>query len=304
MSASPPTLHLPPSLETTRSLHRRRLLTWAGTGAAALALPAHAQPGGPRLVTVGGALTEIVYLLGAQTQLVGTDTTSLYPPEALKTPKVGYLRALSAEGLLSLRPDAVVTTSEAGPPVVLAQLRQAGVKLQVIPADHDWREVPAKVQAVGRAAGREPQGRELQARLEAEWADTLRQVAAGGARPPRVLFVLAHAATPQAAGEATAADAVVRYAGGTNCLAGFQGYRPLNAEALASAAPDVVLTTTQGLQAQGGADRFWARPELALIPAHRRRALVAMDALELLGFGPRMPQAVRALNAEFRRWMA
>ncbi len=69
----------------------------------------------PRIVSVSGATTEIVYALGAEKQLVGTDTTSLFPAAALQTPKVGYMRQLSAEGLLSLKPDAVIGTTEAGP---------------------------------------------------------------------------------------------------------------------------------------------------------------------------------------------
>jgi len=287
------------------SAGRRAVLQLAGAGAAALAWPARAQPAaGPRLITVGGAITEIVYLLDAQAQLVGTDTTSLYPPAAQKTPKVGYMRALSAEGLLSLKPDAVITTNEAGPPVVLDQVRSAGVNVEVIPADHSWSEVQAKVQAVGRAAGREAQARALQQRLDAEWAAVQQRVAAANGRKPRVLFVLSHSANPQVSGEKTAAHAVIQYAGGVNCLSGFQGYRPMNAEALASAAPDIVLTSTQSLEAHGGADKFWERPELALTPAYRRRALVTLDALLLLGFGPRMPQAVRETHEKFLAWMA
>ena len=70
----------------------------------------------------------------------------------------------------------------------------------------------------------------------------------------------------------------------------------MTAEGMAGAAPEVILTSEQSLEAHGGAQRFWERPELALTPAYRRRALVAMDALLLLGFGPRLPQAVRQLH--------
>ena len=103
-----------------------------------------------RIVSLGGALTEVVYLLGAQGQLVGTDTTSLFPEAALKTAKVGYMRQLSAEGLLSLKPDAVVGTTEAGPPVVLDQVRSAGVRVELVAADHSWDEVRRKVALVRR----------------------------------------------------------------------------------------------------------------------------------------------------------
>ena len=255
----------------------------------------------PRLVTVSGAITEVVYLLGAQEQLVGTDTTSLYPLAAQKTPKVGYMRQLSAEGLLSLKPDAVIATTEAGPPVVMDQIRSAGVKVELVEADHSWAEVQRKVAAVGRAAAREAQAAELQAKLDVEWAVVLQGVAKTQGKKPRVLFVLSHGASPQVAGEKTAADAVIRFFGGFNVMSGFNGYRPMTAEAMAAAAPDVILTSTQGIEAIGGVDKLWARPELALTPAYKRRAspgaLVHMDALQLLGFGPRLPQTVREMHA-------
>ena len=98
-------------------------------------------------------------------------------------------------------------------------------------------------------------------------------------------------------GDKTAASAIIAYAGGVNALAGsFDGYRPMTAEAMASAAPDVILTSTQSIEAHGGIDKFWQRPELALTPAYKKRALVTMEASQLLGFGPRLPAAVREIH--------
>lgn len=280
-----------------------RLLGASSVGATALplSLPLFAQePKLPRLVTVSGAITEVVYLLGAEGQLVGTDTTSLYPAAARATPKVGYMRQLSAEGLLSLKPDAIIATNESGPSVVLDQVRGAGVKVEIIEADHSWSEVQRKVQAVGRAAAREAQARELQAKLDAEWGQVQQRVAAAAkGRKPRVLFVLSHSASPQVSGEKTAAHAVIGFAGGVNALGGFQGYRPMTAEAMASAAPDVILTSTQSIEAHGGVDKFWQRPELALTPAFKKRSLITQDALLLLGFGPRTPAAIAELHEKF-----
>jgi len=255
-----------------------------------------AAPKARRLVTVSGAITEVVFALGAESLLVATDTTSLYPEAAQKTAKVGYMRQLSAEGLLSLKPDAVISTTEAGPPVVIDQVRSAGVLVELIKADHTWAEVGRKVEVVGRVTGLEAQARTLQAKLDAQWAATQQQVARAP-RKPRVLFILSHSATPQVSGDKTAASAIIAYAGGVNALAGsFDGYRPMTAEAMASAAPDVILTSTQSIEAHGGIDKFWQRPELALTPAYKKRALVTMEASQLLGFGPRLPAAVREIH--------
>ena len=75
------------------------LLGLLGCGRAGAGLPA-----GPRLVSVGGALTETVFALGAGGQLVGVDTSSTHPAGTAGLPRVGYQRALSSEGVLSLRP--------------------------------------------------------------------------------------------------------------------------------------------------------------------------------------------------------
>ncbi len=276
---------------------RRKVLASALSAGLPLGLNAQTvAPPLPRLITINGAITEVVYALGAEAQLVGTDTTSLYPAAAQRTPKVGYMRALSAEGVLSLKPDAVISTTEAGPPVVLDQLRSAGVKVELVKTEYTWADVSAKVAAVGRAARREEAARGLQARLDEEWAQLSRQVAAESRRKPRVLFILSHGPAPMVAGQDTAADSLIRYAGGMNPLSGFKGYRPMTAEAMASAAPDFVLTTDEGIEALGGVEKFWQRPELTLTPAYRKRALVSLDALLLLGFGPRLPQAVREVH--------
>jgi iron complex transport system substrate-binding protein len=114
---------------------KARVATAALAACALLALSWGAAPradtaGGAdraRIVAVGGDVTEILYALGADALIVATDTTSLYPSAALQTPKVGYLRSLAAEGILSLEPTLVIAAGGAGPPETLAQLRDAGV---------------------------------------------------------------------------------------------------------------------------------------------------------------------------------
>jgi iron complex transport system substrate-binding protein len=264
----------------------------------------------PRIVSVSGATTEIVYALGAERQLAGTDTTSLFPAAAQQTAKVGYMRALSAEGLLSLKPDAVIGTTEAGPSVVMDQVRSAGVRVELVEADHSWGEIRRKVAVVGRATSRIAEAAALQARLDAQWAAALAMVAksAGqnlgqnGAKKPKAIFILSHTASPQVSGDKTAAHAMLGFAGLANALAGtgnpasFSGYRAMTAEAMVAAAPDVIVTTVQGIEASGGIDKFWARPGLELTPAYKRRSLVVMDALYIIGFGPRLPLAVADLH--------
>ena len=291
-------------------ISRRHGLQWLGAATVGAVVPALAQAssaaavtGAKRLVSLSGALTEVVYLLNAQSLLVGTDTTSLFPEAAQKTAKVGYVRQLSAEGLLSLKPDAVIGTSDAGPPVVLDQIRQAGVRVALVKAQHNWAEVQEKIKVVGRETGRTAEASKLLTQLDEQWAGVQAQVAKAQ-RKPRVLFVLAHSGSPQVAGKGTAAHALMEYAGCVNAIDQFDGYKPLTAEAMASAAPEVIISTTQGIEALGGEAAFWKRPELALTPAFARKALVTLEASHLLGFGPRLPSAVQALHMRSLQWVA
>ncbi|MGZ2746464.1 heme/hemin ABC transporter substrate-binding protein [Burkholderia stagnalis] len=285
---------------------RRIVLASAAVGALAGVLPGrgHAQAPAKRVVVIGGALAETAFALGgADTpgfRLVGADTTCTYPDAARRLPKVGYQRALSAEGLLSLRPDLVLASAEAGPPAVLAQVKRAGVTVTTFDARHDVDSVRTKITGIAQALDVRDAGAALLQRFDRDWQAARDAVAArppGGAAAPRVLFVLNHTGNQAlAAGQRTAADAMIRYAGARNAMQGFDHYKPLTTEALAAAAPDVVLISDEGLAAVGGRAALLAAPGFAATPAGRAQRVVSLDALLLLGFGPRLPLAVTTLH--------
>ena len=285
---------------------KRRLAVTLGLGAmaAAAALPARAQTP-PRIVSVGSALTEIVYALGAEGLLVGVDTTSQYPAAAQALPQVGYMRALSAEGVLSLKPTLVIATTAAGPATTLDQLRATGVEVIVLPDLYDYDSVIAKIAAVGRLTGKQAEAVAMIARGRADMAALTARLAKATGKP-RVLFLLSMGGgAPQAAGKDTAADGIIRLAGGANAIDGYAGYRPLTPEAVIASRPDVVLVTRQTAQAMGGAQAVLDQPALRQTPAGRAGKVLEFDTLLLLGFGPRTPQAAlelaMALHPELAR---
>ncbi|MGU8078883.1 heme/hemin ABC transporter substrate-binding protein [Burkholderia pyrrocinia] len=288
---------------------RRAVLASAAAGALAGALPGSvlaqaAQAAPKRVVVIGGALAETAFALGgAETpryRLVGADTTCTYPDAAKRLPKVGYQRALSAEGLLSLRPDLVLASAEAGPPTAIAQVKSAGVAVTTFDERHDAESVRAKITGVAQALDVRDAGAALLQRFDRDWQVAREAVAVrapGGTQPPRVLFVLNHTGNQAlVAGQRTAADAMIRYAGARNAMQGFDHYKPLTTEALAAAAPDVVLISDEGLAAVGGRAALLATPGFGATPAGRAQRVVSLDALLLLGFGPRLPLAVMTLH--------
>ena len=264
------------------------------------AFSAQAEGAPKRIVVAGGDIAEIVFALGAGDRVVAVDTTSTFPAQAAALPKIGYMRRLAPEGVLSIAPGLLLGGADAGPPSTLDRLRRAGVAVRLGPDDKTSAGVAKKIMFVGDALGLRPEAEKLAravtARLEA---------AAAKARsigdPPKVLFLMtAGRSGLMAAGANTSAQEIIELAGGVNAVAGFEGYKPLSAEVALAAAPDILLTPSHAARALGGADQALERPELASTPAGRRKNIVVLDGLLLLGFGPRTPEAVEKLAAALR----
>ncbi len=273
---------------------RRRLLA-SGLGFSICVPFAFAQRAPARVISIGGSVTEIVYALDVADGLVATDTTSVYPDAAQRLPKVGYQRSLSAEGVLSLRPDLIIASGDAGPPTAIEQLRAARVAVRMLGNDHSLKGLRTHIGAVAQALHVPERGAALDERVLAQWKDTEQILQRYKARP-RVVFLLAHTpSNTMVSGTDTAADAMIALGGGINPMTSFRGYRPLTAEGIVAAQPDVLLITTQGLAATGGMAPILAKPGVSLTPAGRAKRIVDLDALYLLGFGPRFPRAVRDL---------
>jgi len=295
---------------STMTQRRRSLLAAlpAGLLLGALAPARAAQPRaqGPRVVSVGAGVTEIVYALGGQPQLLAVDTSSLYPPQALALPKVGYQRTLSAEGVLSLGPQVLLAGQEAGPPAVLRQIESAGVRVVHVDGDYTFEGVLGRIGTVAAALGRQAEGKALADRLALRWQALQARIAAAplrgpGGRPLRVACLMRHGANTMAAGRDTGADAMLRLVGAVNVFGGdFANYKPLSAESLAGAAPDAIVGTFDGTQEPDARARLLATPGLAVTPAGRNQRAVLIDIVLLLGFGPRLPQAVEDLYGALR----
>ncbi|EYF01674.1 heme/hemin ABC transporter substrate-binding protein [Chondromyces apiculatus] len=264
------------------------------------AAPPEGAPSAARIVSIGGPVTELVFALGAGPDVVGVDTSSLYPDEATKLPKVGYQRTIATEGILALRPTLVLLSSEAGPPTAIAQIQAAGVPTRVIQADPQLDRIPERIRAVADALGRKEAGEALTRTVTADLDAARRDLAALPTRP-RVLLIYARGAGTQLVGGAdTPPDALIALAGGVNAAAEISGYKAMSAEAIAAAAPDVILVPSRGLASLGGIDGTLALPGLAQTPAGKARRVVTLDDLLLLGLGPRTPAAARELAQKLR----
>ncbi|MGK7862181.1 heme/hemin ABC transporter substrate-binding protein [Falsiroseomonas sp. E2-1-a4] len=271
-------------------MQRRTLLGLA----ASLPFAGPARADAARIITVGGAVTETVFALGAGSQVVAVDSTSQFPAATRALPQVGYLRALAPEGLVSLNPDLLLLSDEAGPPQSIAVLRAAGAPVTMIPDGAGAAAVRRKIAAIATALGQD--GSALADAVAGDWAALDSPIAA--LRPVRALFVLSAArGAPLVSGRNTHADALLAAVGAENCVTDFQGYRPLSAESAAQRAPDAIVMMDHALVEAGGIDGVLRATALAVTPAAAARRVVALEGSYLLNFGPRAAHARRDMAA-------
>jgi iron complex transport system substrate-binding protein len=250
-----------------------------------------------RVISVGTAVTETIYALGAGARVVGVDNASAeYIKESAKLPKVGARNALSAEGLLSLKPTLVVMSADAGPVQVVEQLKNSGVTVLTLPASYNVESVKNKITTLAQVFNMEARGKELNAAIDEEMAK-VNQLLANVKSKPKVMFVGRGPNMPNAtmSGAGTTIDEMIRLAGGANAMTGFQGFREMTDEAVVAAQPDAILITERSFERSGGTDGVLKFPGVALTPAGKNRRIIPVSDMYFQGFGPGLGRAAYEL---------
>lgn len=260
------------------------------------AIDEESVPEETRLISLFGDITEIVYALGVQDYLVARDTSSIYPREVEELPNLGFAGGLNAEAILAFEPTIVIGTPMAGPPGVLEQLEQAGVEVLIVDDFNSLDAPQIKIRMVGEALG-------IPQRAAALALDVGRRMEAVTAAavtddPLRVLLVYIRRGGLQlVSGEGNKSQVIIEAAGAIDAAteAGIVGWQPLTPEALVASDPDVYLVMDRGLAVVDGIEGLLEIPGMAQTKAGQNRHIISMPDLYLLGFGPRLPEAIADL---------
>lgn len=262
------------------------------TGSVLAAEPADNGP--ERIVSVGGAVTETLFALGLAKNIVAVDSTSMYPAAARELPQVGYLRQLSAEGVLAARPDMVLLGEGAGPASAVDQIKSSGLEVEDIRIGWSPASVTQLIRHVGQATDTSGKADLLASNVEQDFKTLA--AALPEAEKPSVLLVLSAGAGPLlGAGSKTAAEAAVHLAGGRLALPDLEGYKPLSLEPVLAADPNYIIIPGHVLGIVGGIEGLMKLDIIAKTNAGREGRIIIADSLYLLGFGPRTPQAAADL---------
>jgi heme transport system substrate-binding protein len=255
-----------------------------------------------RVVCVSKQINEFMFAIGAQQLLVGRDLTSIYPPAISSITSVGYHRALSAEGIISLRPTLFLTDGNYGPDEVTAQLKKVGIPILTLAPGGTLDSARALLTTLGerfhRAAAADSVLAAWNAGMESVLGDSARWA---GARRPRVLIMhFGQIANDYLAlKRGGVADHVLHWAGAENAVDSVGGMMRLTAELIAKAAPDIIIATDVGFDRYGSAQKFATMPGVNLTPAAKAGRIYRIDETDVMYFGPRTPAAVRRLEGFF-----
>ncbi|MGC9473100.1 heme/hemin ABC transporter substrate-binding protein [Streptomyces mutabilis] len=253
-----------------------------------------------RIVPLSGSLSEIVFTLGLGDRVVARDVTATFE-QAAKLPVVTRGHDVSAESVLSLKPDLVIAETTTGPEEAVDQIRAAGVPVLFVEAAGGLDDVGPRIQAVADALGVPAAGKELTRRSE-QRIEAVREDVPHGERP-RVafLYLRGSASVYLIGGKGSGAGSLIEAAGAVDAGAASgleKDFTAITSEALVKAAPDAILVMSKGLESVGGVDGLVKIPGVAQTPAGLDRRIVSVEDGVLLNYGPRTDQVLESVVAQ------
>jgi len=252
-----------------------------------------------KIVSLSGSLSEVLAGLGLEKNIAGTDITSNYPESMKAKPKVGHNKNINAEGVMALQPDIIIGIKKEITPALITQFKSAGVKLMLVDQEYSVEGTKKLIRTLADSLHAVVKGDSLIKNLEGDLAKV--KTAAAVDKKPKVLFIYARGTgTMMVGGTGTQVDQAIALAGGQNAVTEFSDYKPLTAEALVKANPDVILLFDSGLQSLGGPAGLAKVGGIKETNAGKNNRIISMDGELLSSFGPRLGIAIQELAAKLK----
>ena len=245
-----------------------------------------------RTIAAGGSITEIMYALGLEDQIIAVDSSSYFPPQVQDKTQVGYFRRLSAEGVLSTRPTRLVAANGAGPDAALEQIRAAGVEVKMFTQEiytlAAWKNYLLEI---GRYFNAETAAQTIIDRVE----HNLNELTAESNQKSVVFLMDVGDRGPVAAGKNTVPDMLFHLAGFNNIVTEYEGFKPYSTEQLIKIQPEVVVMPSHVVEKMGGKKKICELEIMVMATTRHGCDVLVLDALLALGYGTRIDEAVSIL---------
>ena len=241
-----------------------------------------------KIVGAGGSITETIFFLGLEKNLVARDLTSNFPDQASSLPSIGYLRNLSVEGLLSLSPTLILSEPDIGPEKVVEQIKKTSVEMRILADDYSSSGIIDKVNCIGKILGAEKAYIQKKTSPLKQLKEKLEADARSNSSPKKIMIILMFRGTsPIVAGANTSGDAFIRMTKNINIFSNIDGWKPVGIEGILSMDPDYIIVTKRAFSPFKNLESFLVQSGLQSTSAGKYGKVLVEDGMAMLGFGPR-----------------
>ena len=241
-----------------------------------------------KIVIAGGSLTEIVYFLDYSDKIAGIDVTSNYPSDTANLPSIGYVRALSTEGILSLKPTLILGEDDMGPPRYRS-IKTTGVDLRIIDEGHSANGILQKINCISSVLGVDTDLSSSKIALLEQDLNKLNKLAMDNQNSKiKVMLILNMQGTsPIVAGKGTSGDGFIKMTGAVNVANNFEGWKPISSESIISYNPDFIIITNRAMGSFPDTKSLSETTALRFTDAAKKQNILSEDGMAMLGFGVR-----------------
>jgi len=240
------------------------------------------------IVVAGGSITEIIYFLNLQNKLVGVDVTSNYPLNAKKLPSIGYIRNLSIEGLLSLKPNLILAEESIGPPIIVKQLNKTSVEFRIIKNNYTIDGINEKFLCISKILDIEIKNN-IDYKKFVNNVKKLKSFVKNNNKEKKdiLLILMMKGTSPIIAGKNTSGHGFIKMIGQNNSMGKVSGWKPVSSEQILIANPNYIIVTKRALKDFTSIEKFLKLPGISSTKAAKNKNVFIKDGMSLLGYGPR-----------------
>jgi iron complex transport system substrate-binding protein len=249
-----------------------------------------------RIVSLAPNLTEILFALGLEEQIIAVSNDSDYPLDAANKKKIGTFWQPSTEAIIACKPDLVVTLrlrTEQHKPTA-DSLRRLGYRVLTLRIE-TISELLAAIQEIGYATDSKQQADKLIDNISSQLNNVQRRLSS--ANKVKVLWVV-QSEPLRVAGRNTFINELVELAGGENAIGDtLQQYPPIGAEEILTCGAEVIIQSAMGIvnmaEQQKAAEKFWSR--WANLPAVKNTRIYVVEPDTVTRLGPRLCKGVELI---------
>ncbi|UCD15065.1 MAG: cobalamin-binding protein [Candidatus Omnitrophota bacterium] len=226
-----------------------------------------------RIISLAPSITEYLYALGVQDNLIGVTTYCDYPKDAKNRTKIGTLINPNVEKILSLCPDLILTVKDINRPHSIEKLKDLGLEVIALKECETFDDIVSNLLQLSKIVGKEEKAEEIIEKAKRKMKELTDDI---NDTLPKSVFWQVNAKPLVTAGRSTFVNNIIRLAGGINIFAEIDSKYPrLNCEEVILRNPEVIILVTMG-DVTPAQRLFWQK--FKQIDAVRNNRIYVVDA--------------------------